>query len=116
MRARVVITVVAALVLIASAVPAATVAKGSHHVSTATVSPNGTSCPSANTQPTIPPLGTPAITPDNVHDTAPATAPIIAGNSTCPVTGSDAETNIARGKALAKPEPLNSPSLITPAH
>lgn len=88
----------------------------SHHRPTATVAPNGTSCPSQSTQPEIPPDGKTAIIPDNAHGSAPATAPIITGNTICRPTGSDAATNIARGNALAKPEPLNSPTLITPRH
>lgn len=103
-----------ALALTASAASAATAAQPSHYRPTATVAPNGTSCPSPNTQATVPPLGRPAIAPDTAHDNSPAAAPNIAANPTCPATGSDAETNIARGHALAKPEPLNSPTLIAP--
>lgn len=109
MRSSFIITIV--LMLMASAAAAATHAP--HHRPTATVVPG---CPSPNTQAAIPPLGKPNIAPDIAQDGAPVTAPITAGNSTCPATGSDAQTNIARGHALAKPEPLNSPTLITPRH
>lgn len=110
MRSSFIVTVMTGLMLTASAA-AATV---THHRPTATVAPNGTSCPSPNTQPTIPPLGKPAIAPDTAHDNSPVIAPNIVGNGACPPTGSDAATNIARGNALAKPEPLNSPTLIVP--
>lgn len=113
MRSSLLIIVLSGLALTASA---AVATPPSHHRPTATVVPNGTSCPLQNTQPEIPPDGKTAIMPDSAHGSAPATAPIITGNTICRPTGSDAATNIARGNALAKPEPLNSPTLITPRH
>lgn len=112
MRSRLIVSVLGAIAV--TAVSAATAAEPSHHRSTASVVPNGTSCPSSNTQATIPPVGRGAVLPDTAHDSAQAGAPNIVGSATCPPTASDAQTNIARGNALAKPEPLNSPTLITP--
>ena len=116
MRSSLLITLMGAFMLIASAASAVTATQPSRDRPTATVAPNGTSCPSPNTQATIPPLGKPAIPPGTAPDNTPAGAPKIVDNTTCRATGSDAETNIARGNALAKPEPLNSPTLIAPRH
>lgn len=114
MRSSFLITLMSALALIASAATAMTATQSSHHRPTATVAPNGTSCPSSDAQPGIPADGKTAITPERAHSGALAMPPIVTGTTTCPATGSDAETNIARGNTWAKPEPLNSPSLITP--
>lgn len=113
MRSSLLIILLSGLALTASAAPAG--AATLHHRPTATVEPNGTSCPIQSTPPTISP-GKGAAAAENSHDNAIPPGPVITGNTVCSATDGDAATNIARGNALAKPEPLNSPTLITPRH
>lgn len=115
MRSSLLITVLSTLVLIASGASATTTTQPLHHRPTATVEPNGTSCPIQSTPPTISP-GKGAAAAENSHDNAIPRGPVITGNTVCSATDGDAATNIARGNALAKPEPLNSLTLITPRH
>jgi len=86
--------------------------KSTHH--TDSVKPNGASCPGANTLPAIPPANDDA--GQSAAQNSPATA-IPKGKLAvpCPPTGSDAQADIARGHAIATPEPLNSKQLIAPA-
>ena len=75
---------------------------------TDTVRPNAASCPGANTSSLLPPASD---STENPGQNAPANGKF----STCPNAGSDAQTDIARGQGLAKPEPLNSKQLIAPS-
>lgn len=85
--------------------------KSVHH--TDTVKPNGASCPGADTAPLI------AAASNGSSESAAQNSPAAParGNiaSSCPATKGDARADIARGHALAKPEPLNSKQLIAPA-
>jgi hypothetical protein len=75
---------------------------------TDTVKPNAAGCPDANTSSLLPPASDLAENPE--QNSAPANGKF----STCPNAASDAQTDIARGQGLAKPEPFNSKQLIAP--
>ena len=98
---RVSVRVASAVDLLAVVAPvrAALKRKSAHH--TDTVEPNGASCP--DTMPLSPP-----------SSDAPVPMPNGKVASPCPAAGSDAQSDIARGPALATPEPLNSKQLIAP--
>ena len=80
---------------------------------TDTIKPNGASCPGAVTAPLIPPASNQS-SESTVQNSPAAPPPGGTIASSCPATKGDARADIARGHALATPEPLNSKQLIGP--